>query len=92
MAGLEVSTDEIAARLSAIEYLVRQLYSAEFKRYGGEPLEHALATQGAMMGGLQKKLGALQDDDPDKSRISRTIDHINRIVEDVVQGYEQQKK
>lgn len=66
---------------------MRQLYTQTLRAAGGDALENALATQARAMLDLRDKLGRVESG-PQKQRLSRTVEQINRIFEELVQGLE----
>jgi len=79
----EVSTEDLAARLGAIEFMIRQLYSAQLKARGVAPKELVLAAQGQVMVDLRDKVESEVDLDK-RARMQKTVAHINRIYEELV--------
>lgn len=90
MVNSEDINREIRVRLAAIEFHLRQLYAAQFKNNNSDPLESALATQGSAMMGLKRKLEALPNE-AQRELLTEVSQHISRIYEELVQGFEKGK-
>jgi hypothetical protein len=85
--------DDIAARISALEFMVRQVLSTLLRSglLRGEsraPLESALALQMAAAQRLRENLDGMEEGD-DKKRMRLLNTHAARIYEDLIRTFEE---
>jgi hypothetical protein len=78
--------DDIAARMGALEFMVRQLLSIHV-REDGDPLESASRLQVSAATGLREKLDQMEEG-AEKERMRLQTKHVLRIFEDLIRGYE----
>ena len=80
--------DDISARLSALEFMVRQLFSAHLRADDRDPFESASALQLSAATNLRETLDAMEEG-PAKARMQQLNGHVTRIFEDLIRGFEQ---
>lgn len=80
--------DDIAARLGAIEFMLRQLFIAYVRSSEGNPEETVAMLQASTAAILRETQSSISDAN-DRARFAQQSVHIARIHEDILRGLEE---
>lgn len=80
--------DDIAARIGALEFMVRQLLSAHIRSSDENPAEAIAMLQATTATALRSKQDSLSHED-EKRRFAQQSVHIARIYEDLLRALEE---
>lgn len=88
---MDYDLQDIRARVTALEFLLKQLYIDAIRSKGGNALESALLTQSMAMHHLPRQISVNQTPE-NADRMQGAGRHITRLYEEIVQSIERSSR